>query len=86
VSTVLREAGFEVRIYTRDHPPAHVHVAKAGAIIEVDLATCEALEILGKISDHGVRPAERLVKKHAATLFAEWSTFHGHIPTDRKRS
>jgi hypothetical protein len=24
--TVVREAGFEVRIYTLDHPPPHVHV------------------------------------------------------------
>jgi hypothetical protein len=28
VPTVLRERGFEVRIYTLDHPPPHVHVAK----------------------------------------------------------
>ena len=37
--TVLREDGFEVRIYTFDHPPPHVHVAKAGAIVRIDLGT-----------------------------------------------
>jgi len=49
--TVLREEGFEVRIYTLDHPPAHVHVAKAGAIVRIDLATHAATEIVGAISD-----------------------------------
>ncbi len=38
MSTVLRDEGFEVRIYTLDHPPPHVHVAKAGAIVRVDLS------------------------------------------------
>jgi hypothetical protein len=41
--TVLREAGFEVRIYTLDHPPPHVHVWKAGAVLKIDLATHEDL-------------------------------------------
>ena len=45
--TVIREDGFEVRIYTFDHPPAHVHVAKAGAIVRVDLATHCVTEIVG---------------------------------------
>jgi hypothetical protein len=49
--TVLREAGFDVRIYTFDHLPPHVHVAKAGAIVKIDLATSEIVEIVGAISD-----------------------------------
>ena len=48
--TVLRDAGFEVRIYTLDHPPPHVHVAKAGAVVRIDLATHTATEIVGAIS------------------------------------
>jgi hypothetical protein len=57
--TVLREEGFEARIYTLDHPPAHVHVAKAGAIVRIDLATRTVTEIVGTISDRGVKRAER---------------------------
>ena len=34
--TLIRKAGFEVRIYTLDHPPPHVHVARAGAIVKID--------------------------------------------------
>ena len=70
--TVIREEGFEVRIYTFDHPPPHVHVAKAGAIVRIDLATREVTEIVGDISDsRDVKRAERLVARHAKQLKEE---------------
>jgi hypothetical protein len=59
--TVFREAGFEVRIYTLDHPPPHVHVWKAGAVVKIDLSTHEAVEIIGGISDKEVNRAESFV-------------------------
>ena len=74
---VLREEGFEVRIYTLDHPPPHVHVAKAGAIVRIDLATGTVTEIVGMISDRDVKRAERLVARHATRLKAEWTKIHG---------
>jgi len=76
VPTVIREQGFEVRIYTLDHPPPHVHVAKAGAIVKIDLSTCHAVEIFGSISDRDVRRAERLVERHAHFLVEEWEKLH----------
>lgn len=76
--TVLREAGFEVRIYTCDHPPPHVHVWKAGAVVKIDLATQEAVEIVGAITDREVKRAERLVARHAARLKREWTKIHGN--------
>lgn len=74
--TLIREAGFEVRIYTLDHPPPHVHVAKDGAIVKVELATCQAVEIVGRISDRDVRRAERLVSQHVELLKSEWERIH----------
>jgi hypothetical protein len=65
VPTVIREEGFEARIYTFDHPPPHVHVATAGAIVRIDLATHEVTELAGDISDRDVKRAERLVARHA---------------------
>ena len=76
--TVVREEGFEVRIYTFDHPPPHVHVAKAGAIVRIDLATHEVTEIVGDISDRDVKRAERLVARHAKQLKEEWAKMHGN--------
>jgi hypothetical protein len=76
--TVLREAGFEVRIYTFDHRPPHVHVWKAGAVVKIDLMTCHAVEIVGAISDRDVGRAERLVAKHAVSLWEKWARIHGN--------
>ena len=76
--TLIREDGFEVRIYTFDHPPPHVHVAKAGAVVKIELATCWVTSIVGKISDQDVKRAERLVARHAASFQAEWEKLHGH--------
>ena len=76
--TVIREEGFEVRIYTFDHPPPHVHVAKAGAIVRIDLATHTVTEIVGAISDRDVKRAERLVAQHAKMLKKEWTKIHGN--------
>jgi hypothetical protein len=78
VPTVIREEGFEVRIYTFDHPPPHVHVAKAGAIVRIDLATHEVTEIVGDISDRDVQRAERLIGRHAKRLKEEWAKIHGN--------
>jgi hypothetical protein len=76
VPTLVREAGFEVRIYTLDHPPPHVHVARAGAIVKIDLATHHAIEIVGAITGRDVRRAERLVAQHADVLRSEWEKLH----------
>ena len=65
--TLIREEGFEVRIYTFDHPPPHVHVAKAGAIVKIDLSTHHVIEIVGTISDRDVKRAERLVARNAGS-------------------
>jgi hypothetical protein len=84
--TLIREQGFEVRIYTLDHPPPHVHVAKAGAIVKIDLATCQTTEIVGPISDRDVKRAEELAAKHAQFLTGEWERIHGQVRTHRERS
>lgn len=75
--TIIREDGYEIRIYTLDHPPPHVHVAKAGAVLKIDLATCQVIEIVGTISDREVKRAEGLVAKHAQLLEKEWTNIHG---------
>ena len=75
--TIIREDGYEIRIYPLDHPPPHVHVAKAGAVLKIDLATCHVIEIVGAIADREVRRAEVLVTKHVQLLKDEWTKIHG---------
>ena len=66
--TLLREDGFEVRIYTLDHPPPHVPVAKAGAVVKIDLTAHHAIEIVSLISERDVKRAEQLVVRNAPFL------------------
>jgi hypothetical protein len=75
--TVVREAGFDVRIYTLDHPPPHVHVEKAGAVLKINLATAKVVRIVGRISVRDINQAERLVAKHSQLLKESWRTLHG---------
>jgi hypothetical protein len=82
--TLIRKAGFAVRVYTLDHPPPHVHVAKAGAVVKIDLATCEVVEIAGKISDRDLKRAETIVAANAEFLRKEWTKIHGKPRTDRR--
>jgi hypothetical protein len=86
VPTLIRERGFEIRIYTLDHPPPHVHVAQAGAVAKIDLATCHVVEIVGAISDRDVKRADALVAANAEFLREEWAKIHGRPRTDSKRS
>jgi hypothetical protein len=76
VPTLIRDEGFEVRIYTLDHPPPHVHVAKAGAIVKIGLSTHHVIEIVGTISDRDVKRAERLVTRNAGFLRLQWERVH----------
>ena len=75
--TLIRHEGFEVRIYTLDHPPPHVHVFKAGAVVRIDLSTCMVTEIVGDISDRDVKRAEQLVAERADVLQQAWERLHG---------
>ena len=69
--------GVRCEIYALDHPPAHVHAAKAGAIVRIDLATHAATEIVGAISDRDVKRAEQLIARHTKHLKQEWTNIHG---------
>ena len=75
--TDIREAGFELRIYTLDHPPPHVHVWKAGAVVKINLTTHEAVEVVGEISDRDIGRAECPVARNSARLWREWARLHG---------
>jgi Domain of unknown function (DUF4160) len=64
-------------LHLRPSPP-YVHVAKAGAIVRIDLATRTVTEIVGAISNKDVKRVERLVAKHANRLKEEWTRIHGN--------
>jgi hypothetical protein len=61
-----------------------MHVARAGAVVKIDLSTHHAVEIVGSISDRDVKRAEQLVARNAQFLKQEWERIHGG--RERKRS
>lgn len=44
--------------------------------MKIDLATHQAIEIVGAISDRDVRRAERLVARNTQFLKVEWEKLH----------
>jgi hypothetical protein len=74
--TVLRQDGFDVVIYNRDHPPMHVHVFKAGAetIINLgDAATKPSIRDNYRMSKNNRRKALRIVSENQEFLIQEWT-------------
>jgi len=47
--TVLREGGFEVVIYTNDHPPTHVHVFNTDGEAIINLGDEDTLPSLREV-------------------------------------
>jgi len=78
--TVLRLNGFDVCVYTHDHPPGHVHVLKAGAEVVINLGDAETSPSMREVkgmSKKDARQAVTLVEDHRDALLAEWRGIHG---------
>jgi hypothetical protein len=46
--------------------------------VKIDLATHEAIEVVGEISDRDISRAEQLVARNSARLRREWARLHGN--------
>lgn len=79
--TVLRQNGFQVRIYTNDHLPSHVHVFKGEGELVFDLGgESEAPRMVKELSPMNpsdARRARAIVKEQQLYLLREWRKIHG---------
>jgi hypothetical protein len=77
--TVLRVDGFEVRVYTDDHEPAHVHVFRAEGRARIRLPTGSAGAVVteARMGTADLRRAVAIVNEYADLLRFEWRRFHG---------
>lgn len=73
--TVLRIGPYRVIIFTNDHPPAHVHVARDGRMVKVGLQPIQILEYdrelkkdLGKV--------KAIVEDNLQFLLDRWNEIH----------
>ncbi len=78
--TVLRQTGFDFRIYTLDHVPSHVHVWKAGKEVVINLGNARHAPYVR--SNNGMSTQEKnkalqIAGENQDFLLAEWEKIHG---------
>lgn len=73
--TILRQDGFEVMIYTRDHEPPHVHVWHGRAELVINLDPLEVRENNG-MQPNRSRQAFDIVVSHQTELLIAWRKIH----------
>ncbi len=78
--TVIRKNGFQVIIWTDDHPPMHVHVFRAEGELIINLGDeqtpATVRDNYGMRRDD-VRRALRLVDDNQNLLTEKWREIHG---------
>ena len=67
--------GYDVRIYTKDHPPAHAHVWKGAKELQIDLMTFEVSNNRG-YNMREVRQIRKLVIENQDLLLEIWHMIH----------
>jgi hypothetical protein len=78
--TVLRRNGFDLRIYTGDHAPPHVHIWKAGKEVVISLrqgAEIPVIREVNRMSKNDVRRAYAIVEQSLEYLRHRWREIHG---------
>lgn len=67
--------GYDVRIHTNDHPPAHAHVWKGEKELEIDLNTFEVKNNRG-YNTREIRQIRKLVTENRKLLLEKWNDIH----------
>ena len=73
--TIIRENGFEIRIYTDDHEPPHVHIYKSGKRAKMTLQP--VVVIATEMNMKQTKQVELLVYKHLDKLLEAWKFYNG---------
>ncbi|MCY7272298.1 MAG: DUF4160 domain-containing protein [Phormidesmis sp. CAN_BIN44] len=78
--TLLRQDGFDIRVYFDDHDPPHVHVFKAGGQAKIELGRLDVLPSLILVQGMSVKDAKAaisIVTEHQTYLLEKWEEYHG---------
>ena len=70
-----RQHGFDVRIFTREHGPAHVHVFRGEKRVTVFLDPLRFYENKG-FTNRDLRRIRELLEAHVYTMLREWERLH----------
>lgn len=80
VPEILREKGFTVHIYLKDHEPPHVHVFYGDGEVKIRLGdeqTHPSFERIWRMKDKDSVRALILVDKHKDRLLNAWRDLYG---------
>jgi hypothetical protein len=78
--TLVRQDGFDIRMYFDDHDPPHVHVFKAGGQAKIaigDSTIAPSLILVQGMNSKDTKAALRVVIQHQANLLEKWEDYHG---------
>jgi uncharacterized protein DUF4160 len=70
-----REHGYDVRLFTKDHPPAHVHVFNGDNEAKVGLEPVAMLDNWG-FNNREIKTILELIEENQAMLLTEWDKYH----------
>ena len=73
--TVLRQGGYQVKIYLNDHSPAHVHVSKGEKLARVTLQPVAAQNNWG-FNERELSQVTALVQANQQLLLTAWDRYH----------
>jgi hypothetical protein len=74
--TVVRQDGYQLIIFTNDHPPPHVHVRHSGRVARARLKPIEILHNSG-YNARELSKIRAIVEEHQALLLEAWFELHG---------
>ena len=72
--TIIREHGFSIRIYFKDHHPPHVHAIKAGKQARITLDPVAVID--SEFSPQDTRQVLAIVTRHRTLLQEKWSEIY----------
>lgn len=70
--------GYDVRIHSDDHPPAHVHVMKDNRELIIELRGMNIRKNSG-FNNREVRKILALLREHDSLIRETWLNMHGSI-------
>ena len=73
--TVLNEDGFQYIIFTKDHPPAHVHVKHGDNAARIQLVPVAVMDSFG-FNSRELNKILLLTRENQQLLLEVWDSFH----------
>ena len=67
-----RRHGYDVRMYSGDHDPPHVHVWKGGRQVKIDLESMDVISTKHDFNSREIGQIIKLLREHESLLISVW--------------